>query len=66
MIAAIRQFFVFLAKPKTGFFVRVYFAVGRALGALLSGWWKGMHFSGRALREENEALDRIRDRWRSR
>ncbi|MDW5415234.1 hypothetical protein R6242_01475 [Iodobacter sp. CM08] len=38
-------------------FKRVYQGLWRA-------WWVSMQPSGRALREESEALDQLRDRWR--
>jgi hypothetical protein len=36
----------------------------RAYQGLWRAWWVALQPSGRALREESEALDQLRDRWR--
>lgn len=38
--------------------------IWRILQGLSRLWWAGLQAEGRAAREESEALERIRDRWR--
>ncbi|NHQ84809.1 hypothetical protein HA050_01575 [Iodobacter sp. HSC-16F04] len=62
MIAILRQFFnARIQRPvqRTG-------QLKRVITALAGFWWRGFLPCGKALRDEIEALERVRDRWRSR
>jgi hypothetical protein len=66
MIAIIRKFFIRNPKQAQGKNVSFYLIVKRACLIVAKVWWAGMQPAGRALRDEIEALEQLRDRWRSR
>ncbi|MCX7205976.1 MAG: hypothetical protein NT086_08320 [Proteobacteria bacterium] len=65
MIAKIRKL-VYLPTLRSLFYgVRKNVSLG-PLCRLARAWWRGMLPCGKAMREEIEALEKIRDRWRLR
>jgi hypothetical protein len=66
MIATIRKIFNFFPLYSLFSMGRKKVTLGHFCRNLAGAWWRGMLPCGKAMREEIEVLEQIRDRWRSR
>jgi hypothetical protein len=66
MITKIRKLVYLPALCSIFYGVRKNVSLGPLCRGLARAWWRGMLPCGKAMREEIEALEQIRDRWRSR